>query len=48
MDKKMETTIMGYIGAIQGYIGFYRDNGNESGNYDNGIYRDCKDPFLHT
>ena len=39
MEKKMETTIMGYIGII-GYIlgfilGLYRDNGKENGNYHN-------------
>ena len=29
----METTIMGYIGIIIGYIlGLYRDNGKENGN----------------
>ena len=34
MEKKMETTIMGYIGIIMGYIlGLYRDNGKENGNY---------------
>ena len=25
MEKKMETTIMGFIGCILGYIGLYRD-----------------------
>ena len=39
----METTVMGYI--IQGFRGYtetmgYRDNGKESGNYYNGLYRD--------
>ena len=30
----METTIMGYIGVILGYIlGLYWDNGKENGNY---------------
>ena len=30
----METTIMGYIGIIIGYIlGLDRDNGKENGNY---------------
>ena len=40
MEKKMETTIMGYIGIIVGYIGIiecilglYWDNGKENGNY---------------
>ena len=38
MEKKMETTTMGYIGSI-GYIlglyrgGLYKDNGKENGNY---------------
>ena len=42
MKKKMETSIMGYLG-----LGF-RKNGEENGNYYNGSYRDyCKDPFLH-
>ena len=30
MEKKMETTIMGYIGVI---LGLYWDNGKENGNY---------------
>ena len=35
MEKKTETTIMGYIG-IMGYIlDLYRDNGKENGNYYN-------------
>ena len=40
MEKKMETTTMGYIGIIQG---LYRDNGKENGNYYNGLFRDCRD-----
>ena len=34
MDKKMETTIMGYIGGIVCW-----DNGQENRNYYNGLYR---------
>ena len=30
MEKKMETTIMGFIGYI---MGLYWDNGKENGNY---------------
>ena len=33
MEKKMETTIMGYIGIIGVILGFYRHNGKENGNY---------------
>ena len=44
MQKKMETTIMGFIGYIMGFIGYimgfigyimglYGDNGKENGNY---------------
>ena len=29
----METTIMGYIGIIGYILGFYKDNGQEHGNY---------------
>ena len=32
----METTIMGYIGYM---LGLYRDNGEENGNYYNGLCR---------
>ena len=33
-SKRMENTIMGYIGYISGlYRGLYRDNGQENGNY---------------
>ena len=40
MEKKMGTTIMGYIG-----LGFR--NGKEDGNYYSGLYRDYdKGPFL--
>ena len=35
MEKKMETTIMGYIGIIGYILGFYRDNGKQNGNYYN-------------
>ena len=30
MEKKIETTIMGYMGYM---LGLYRDNGKENGNY---------------
>ena len=33
MEKKMETTLMGYIGVI--ILGSYWDNGRENGNYYN-------------
>ena len=35
MQKKMKTTIMGYIGVI---LELYWDNGKENGNYYNGLY----------
>ena len=45
-EKKMETTILGYIGLMEkkmeatilGYIGFYRVNGKETGNYYIGLF----------
>ena len=41
MEKKMETTMMGYIyiywGNIRVLLGLYRDNGEENGNYTKGI-----------
>ena len=47
IDKKMETTIMDYIGYILGlYWGLYWDNGKENGNHYSiigcilGLYRD--------
>ena len=33
MEKKMETTIMGYIGIIGYILVYYRDNGKGNGNY---------------
>ena len=33
MEKKMETTTMGYIGIIGYILGLYGDNGKENGNY---------------
>ena len=33
MEKKMETTIMGYIGVLGYILGLYWDNGKENGNY---------------
>ena len=53
MEKKMETTITGYTGAMKGSTGviwgLYRNNGKEHGNCHNGLHRDySKDPFLHT
>ena len=33
MEKKMETTIMGYIGILGYRLGLYWDNGKENGNY---------------
>ena len=57
MEKKMETTIMGFIGYR---MGLYWDNGKENGNYYSilgfrvwdGLYRNyydyCKVPFLHS
>ena len=50
MEKKMETTILGYIGTIIVYVlGLYWDNGKENGNYYNGLYMDYyRDPFLHS
>ena len=38
MEKKMEITIMGYIGIIGHILGLYRDNGKENGNYYNGYF----------
>ena len=37
LEKKIETTIMGYIGIIGYILGIYRDNGKENGNYYNGV-----------
>ena len=39
MEKRMDTTIMGYIGFRVWDWGFRR-NGKEHGNYYNGLYRD--------
>ena len=36
MEKKMESTIMGYIRYI---LGLYWDNGKENGKYYNGMYK---------
>ena len=33
MEKKMETSVMGYIGIIGYILGLYWDNGEENGNY---------------
>ena len=39
MEKKLETTIMGLYRDYIGYIlGFYRDNGKETGNYCLGMF----------
>ena len=39
MEKKMETTIMGYILRLYRVIlGLYWENGKENGNYYNGLY----------
>ena len=35
MEKKMKTTIMGYVGVM---LGLYWENGKENGNYYNGLY----------
>ena len=35
MEKKMETTEMGYMGYM---LGLYWDNGKENRNYYNGLY----------
>ena len=35
MEKKIETTMLGYIRAI---LGLYWDNGKENGNYYIGLY----------
>ena len=36
VEKKMETTIVGYIEVI---LGLYKDTGKENGNYYSGLYR---------
>ena len=33
MEKKMEATIMGYIGILGYVLGLYWDNGKENGTY---------------
>ena len=35
----MEITIMGYIGDYRVILGLYWGNGEENGNYYNGLYR---------
>ena len=46
MEKKVETTMMGYIGT--GVYGLITRDGKENGGYKSGLYKDYyTDPFLH-